>query len=111
MAREIRDAGGALIAWELSHTAQQVDDGVDAAGTAEQTTNRVTSVGASATDTTYPTAKAVWDLVSGNSGAGAEQTANRVTTLRASATNTTYPSAKAVWDLFSSITNSNETSY
>lgn len=29
MATEIRDASGALIGYRLSHTAQQVDDGLD----------------------------------------------------------------------------------
>ena len=31
MAREMRDDSGALIDRELSHTAQQADDGIDAA--------------------------------------------------------------------------------
>ena len=71
MAREMRDASGALIAWELSHTAQQVDDGIDAAQGAEQTANRVTIGTSSATDSTYPTAKAVWDLFSSITDANA----------------------------------------
>lgn len=33
MATEIRDAGGGLIGYQLSHTAQQVDDGLDAVAT------------------------------------------------------------------------------
>ena len=38
MAMEIRDAGGALIGWELEHTAQQVDNAIDSVGNkADQT--------------------------------------------------------------------------
>lgn len=62
MATEKRDAYGNLIGWDISHTAQQIDDGIDAAYSAEQTANRVTSITSSSTNATYPTAKAVWDL-------------------------------------------------
>ena len=61
MAQEIRDASGALVAWQLSHSAQQVDNGIDAAVGAEQTANRVTGISAASTNAQYPTAKAVYD--------------------------------------------------
>ena len=56
----------------------------------EQTSNKVTSISDSSTDTQYPSAKAVWSTM--------EAKTNKVTSISGSSTDTQYPSAKAVWD-------------
>lgn len=60
----------------------------------ENISNKTTTLASSSTDTQYPSAKAVWSLVSGK-----ENSSNKTTSLSNSSTNTQYPSAKAVWDL------------
>lgn len=59
----------------------------------ENTSNKVTSLSASSTDTQYPSAKLVYDQL-----ALKEAVANKVTSLSSSSTNTQYPSAKLVYD-------------
>lgn len=59
----------------------------------ENTSNKVTSLSASSTDTQYPSAKLVYDQL-----ALKEAIANKVTSLSSSSTNTQYPSAKLVYD-------------
>ena len=92
----------------------------------EDTTNKVTSLSASSTDTQYPSAKLVYDeladkadttdvptktsdLTNDGDGtdafltqhqdiSGKEDSSNKVTSLSSSSTDTQYPSAKAVYD-------------
>lgn len=92
----------------------------------EDSTNKVTSISSSSTDTQYPSAKAVYDELENkadtsdvptktsdldNDGAdgshafitaqditGKENISNKVTSLSAESTDTQYPSAKAVYD-------------
>ena len=69
----------------MGGSAQTVKQAVNAA---ERSANKVTTIGASSTDATYPSAKAVWDLVQGE----------KVTTISSSSTNAQSPTAKAVYD-------------
>lgn len=55
----------------------------------EKIANKVTSISSSSTDTTYPSAKAVYNY--------SEAKANKKTTITASSTDTDYPSSKAVY--------------
>ena len=64
----------------------------------EDLTNKVTSVSAQSTDTQYPTAKCVFDSLSGK-----EDKTNKVTSVSAQSTDTQYPSAKCVYDLVGNI--------
>ena len=59
----------------------------------ENSSNKVSSLSASSTNTQYPGAKLVYDQL-----ALKEAVANKVTSLSASSTNTQYPSAKLVYD-------------
>lgn len=68
------------------------DKAVNIAGK-ENTSNKVSSLSASSTNTQYPGAKLVYDQL-----ALKEAVANKVTSLSASSTNTQYPSAKLVYD-------------
>lgn len=63
----------------------------------ESTANKVTSVGSGSTDAQYPSARAVYQIVSivANNG---EVKANKVTAIGSGSTDTQYPSAKAVYD-------------
>ena len=62
----------------------------------ESTANKVTAVNSSASDIQYPSAKAVYQIVSTVANNGEVKT-NKVTTISSSSTNTQYPSAKAVY--------------
>ena len=64
--------------------------------TKESTANKVTAVDSSATDTQYPSARAVYQIVSTVANNGEVKT-NKVTTVASSSTDTQYPSAKAVY--------------
>ena len=62
----------------------------------ESTANKVTAVDSSATDTQYPSAKAVYTLVSIVAN-NCEVKSNKVTAISSNSTDTQYPSAKAVF--------------
>ena len=64
---------------------------------AEQIDSRVSSISQGSDDNHYPTAKAVYDSVSGK-----ENTSNKTTSITSTSTDTQYPTAKAVWDYMSS---------
>ena len=78
-----------------TYTKTQTDNLLNAK---ESTANKVTAVDSSATDTQYPSARAVYQIVSivANNG---EVKANKVTTVASSSTDTQYPSAKAVYTI------------
>ena len=63
----------------------------------ESTANKVTAVDSSATDTQYPSAKAVYTLVTTVAN-NCEVKANKVTAIGSGSTDTQYPSAKAVYN-------------
>ena len=63
----------------------------------ERTANKVTAVNSSASDTQYPSAKAVYQAVSTVANNG-EVKANKVTAIGSGSTDTQYPSAKAVYN-------------
>ena len=65
--------------------------------TKESTANKVTAVDSSATDAQYPSAKAVYTLVTTVANK-CEVKANKVTAIGSGSTNTQYPSAKAVYN-------------
>ena len=74
----------------------------DALGfTAENVTNKVTSISGSSTDAEYPSAKLLYDqlaLKQGSLGFTAENVANKVTSISGSSTDAEYPSAKLLYD-------------
>lgn len=77
-----------------TYTKTQTDNLLNAK---ESTANKVTSVGSGSTDAQYPSARAVYQIVSivANNG---EVKANKVTAIGSGSTDTQYPSAKAVYD-------------
>ena len=56
----------------------------------EKTSNKITHISSSSTDTQYPSAKAVYDTF--------EKASNKITHISSSSTDTQYPSAKSVYD-------------
>lgn len=62
----------------------------------ESTANKVTAVGSSASDTQYPSARAVYQIVSTVAN-NSEVKTNKVTAIGSGSTDTQYPSAKAVY--------------
>ena len=89
----------------------------------EDSSNKVTSLSSSSTDTQYPSAKLVKDSLDGKSDnghthsqyltshqdiTGKEDKSNKVTSLSSASTNTQYPSAKCVFDKLSGYLTSNE---
>ena len=77
-----------------TYTKTQTDNLLNAK---ESTANKVTAVNSSATDTQYPSARAVYTLVSTVAN-NCEVKANKVTAIGSGSTNTQYPSAKAVYN-------------
>ena len=71
----------------------------------ENTSNKVTSLSSSSTDTQYPSAKCVSDALGlMQSQLNVTETIyNKVTSLSASSTDTQYPSAKCVYDLIGDV--------
>ena len=74
----------------------------------EDTFYKVTSLTAQSTDDQYPSAKAVYDALSGKANAshshtGMENTSNKVTSISSSSTDNQYPTAKCVYDLIGDI--------
>ena len=77
-----------------TYTKTQTDNLLNAK---ESTANKVTAVDSSATDTQYPSARAVYQIVSTVAN-NCEVKANKVTAIGSGSTDTQYPSAKAVYD-------------
>ena len=84
------------MAYNSKFTGAQIDALLDASEamktSKEDVANRVTTIGADATDEQYPSAKAVKDAI-----ATKENTTNKVTSINADADDMHYPTAKAVW--------------
>ena len=72
----------------------------DVVATKESTTNKVTSLTSSVTDSQYPSALSVYSYVN-DSVATKENTTNKVNSLTSSVTDTQYPSALAVYSAVS----------
>ena len=77
----------------------------------ENTSNKVTSLSSSSTDTQYPSAKCVYDAVSTkadgiyllNELQKLQYESDKVTSLSSQSTDRQYPSAKCVYDLIGNI--------
>ena len=78
-----------------TYTKTQTDNLLNAK---ESTANKVTAVDSSATDTQYPSAKAVYTIASTVAN-NCEVKANKITAITSSSTDTQYPSAKAVYTI------------
>ncbi len=72
----------------------------DVVATKESTTNKVTSLTSSVTDSQYPSALSVYSYVN-DSVATKENTTNKVNSLTSSVTDSQYPSALAVYSAVS----------
>ena len=75
----------------------------------ENTSNKVTSLSSSSTDTQYPSAKCVYDTLLGNVNytlgefLKVQYLSDKVTSLSSQSTNNQYPSAKCVYDHINTI--------
>ena len=49
--------------YQSSYTGAEIDAGIGLANTSEQASNKVTSISSASTDTQYPSAKCVYDIV------------------------------------------------
>ena len=66
----------------------------------ENKANKVTEITSGSTDTQYPSAKAVYDLVGDIDFSAFEEKDNKVTEITSGSTDEQYPSAKAVYEAF-----------
>lgn len=102
MATELRDSSGALIGYRLEHTAQQVDDGLNAISGKQ---NTLTFDSSPTENSTNPvTSGGVWTALSNKQ--------NALSFDSTPTANSTNPvTSGGVWALFHSITDGNEVSY
>lgn len=85
---------------EHEHTTSDISDFASATSGFELSTNKVTSLSSSSTDTQYPSAKVVYDELDGKvSGTKLTSTGGILNT----SSDTEIPTAKAVYDLYNSI--------